>query len=281
MMRLIKIEALKNFSYRPFKVFSILYFAILALLLFIGLMDINVGGFTLNLRDQGIYDFPELWHFTTWLVGLFKIFLGFIIIYSVTQEFTHRMFKQNIIDGLSKKEFLISKVLTILMFSLVSTVVVFLVSLGLGLSYSEDTSSTVLFKEMFFIGNYLLKLVTFFSFLMFLSILLRNAIFVFLSFFVWWVIEAILTSLESFRTFKAGNIENLDSTIVRPTMISDYLPLETMSRLVPNPAKRTTIGKVFGESVPTEFPTGSVIMSLIYIAVFIGLSYWIMKRRDW
>jgi hypothetical protein len=54
MIRLLKIEALKNFAYRPFKIFSILYFSILALLLFIGLIDINIGGFTLNLKDQGI-----------------------------------------------------------------------------------------------------------------------------------------------------------------------------------------------------------------------------------
>jgi len=30
-----------------------------------------------------------------------------------------------------------------------------------------------------------------------------------------------------------------------------------------------------------EFPTESVIMCVIYTAVFIGLSYWILKKRDW
>ena len=171
-------------------------------MLFIGLIDINIGGFTLNLKDQGIYDFPELWNFTTWLVGLFKIFLGCIIVFSITQEFTNRKFKQNIIDGLSKKEFLTSKILTIISFSLISTLVVFLVSLGLVLTYSEETTSAVMFKEIYFIGTYFLKLITFFSFFMFLSILFRNAIFVFLGFFVWWIFENILTGIEFFTLLK-------------------------------------------------------------------------------
>lgn len=281
MIRLLKIEALKNFSYKPFKIFSILYFSILAILLFIGLIDINIGGFTLNLKDQGFYDFPELWNFTTWLVGLFKIFLGSIIVFSITQEFTNRMFKQNIIDGLSRKEFLTSKILTILVFSGVSTIVVFLVSLGLGLSYSEETSNAFIFKEIYFIGTYFLKLVTFFSFFMFMSILFRNAIFVFLGFFVWWFIENIITGIEYFTLFKNVKPEDQQALAANTTFFTDYLPLGSMSNLVPNPAKRTTLAKMFGENVQMEFPIESVVMCLIYTAIFIGLSYWILKKRDW
>ena len=250
-------------------------------MLFIGLIDINIGGFTLNLKDQGIYDFPELWNFTTWLVGLFKIFLGCIIVFSITQEFTNRMFKQNIIDGLSKKEFLTSKILTIISFSLISTLVVFLVSLGLGLTYSEETTSAVMFKEIYFIGTYFLKLITFFSFFMFLSILFRNAIFVFLGFFVWWIFENILTGIEFFTVLKNVKVEEQEALIAKTTFFTDYLPLGSMSNLVPNPAKRTTLAKMLGENLKMEFPTESVIMCVIYTAVFIGLSYWILKKRDW
>ena len=154
MLRLLKIEWLKNFSYRPFKIFSILYFIILGGLLFIGLVDIQFGEFTLNLKDQGIYDFPALWNFTTYIVAILKIFLGCIIIFSITQEFTNRMFKQNIIDGLSRQEFVISKVFTIVIFSFVSTLIVMIISFILGFLYSKDTSFEMVFREFYFIGNY-------------------------------------------------------------------------------------------------------------------------------
>jgi len=281
MIRLLKIEALKNFSYKPFKIFSILYFVILGLLLFIGLVDINIGGFELNLKDQGIYDFPELWHFTTWLVALFKIFLGCIIVFSITQEFTNRMFKQNIIDGLSKKEFLLSKVLTILIYSLISTIVVAIISYGLGMAYSEETGSNVVFNEVYFIGNYFLKLVTFFSFFMFLSILFRNAIFVFLSFFVWWVVESILKAIEFFLLVKNVKPEDQQLVSAKSFFITDYLPLSAMDRLIPNPAMRTSLAKMTGNEYKFDYPFDILFLCIAYSLLFIGLSYLILKKRDW
>ncbi len=113
MNRLLKIEWLKNYNYRPFKVFTVLYFSILIVLLFVGLVDFDLFGNKINLKEQGIYNFPEIWNFTTYIVGLLKIFLGCIIIFSICQEFSNKMFKQNIIDGFSRKEFIISKLLTI------------------------------------------------------------------------------------------------------------------------------------------------------------------------
>ena len=53
MKRLIAIEYYKNLTYRPFKVFTTLYFIILIALLFIGLVDIKFSeGFQINLKDR-------------------------------------------------------------------------------------------------------------------------------------------------------------------------------------------------------------------------------------
>jgi hypothetical protein len=58
MIRLLKLEYLKNLNYVPFKVFAGLYFVILVVLLFIGLIDFDIFGQTINLKEQGMYDFP-------------------------------------------------------------------------------------------------------------------------------------------------------------------------------------------------------------------------------
>ncbi|MEF9480614.1 hypothetical protein OWR28_25670 [Chryseobacterium sp. 1B4] len=53
MIKLLKLEYYKNLNYKPFKVFTILYFAILIALLFIGLVDFDVLGGTVNLKNRG------------------------------------------------------------------------------------------------------------------------------------------------------------------------------------------------------------------------------------
>ena len=202
MIRLLKLEYLKNLNYKPFRIFVGLYFVVLTLLLFIGLVDFDIAGLKVNLKEQGMYDFPGIWNFTTYIVGLLKIFLGCIIVFSICQEFSNRMFKQNLIDGLSREEFIFSKLLTILVFTAFSTLLVFVIAFILGKSYSSTQESDLVFKEIYFIFNYFLKLFTFFSFLMFLSVLFRKSIFVFLGFFMVWFVEGVLSGIEKFTLMK-------------------------------------------------------------------------------
>jgi len=281
MIKLLKLEYYKNLNYKPFKVFTILYFAILIALLFIGLVDFDLFGGTINLKEQGIYNFPEIWNFTTWIVALLKIFLGLIIVFSISQEFSNRMFKQNTIDGLSRKEFITSKLLTISIFTIVSTAIVLGLTIFLGYQYSNTTESTKVFAEIFFIGNYFVKLFTFFCFLMFLSILLRKSVFVFLALFVLWIGEAILTTIEVFSKVKGMQGAQRNEILQNDFFITHLLPLESMSNLIPNPMMRLNMAKSIGIKYEFHYPTESLIACLVWCAIFIFASYWILRRRDW
>ncbi|RXM53641.1 MULTISPECIES: ABC transporter permease [unclassified Chryseobacterium] len=281
MIKLLKLEYYKNLNYKPFKVFTILYFAILIALLFIGLVDFDIFGGTINLKEQGIYNFPEIWNFTTWIVALLKIFLGLIIVFSISQEFSNRMFKQNTIDGLSRKEFITSKLLTISIFTIVSTAIVLGITLFLGYQYSNTTESTKVFAEIFFIGNYLVKLFTFFCFLMFLSILLRKSVFVFLALFIFWIGEGILKALEVYSKVKGMQGPQRNEVLQNDFFISHLLPLESMSNLIPNPMIRLDMAKMMGLKYEFHYPTESLIACLVWCAIFIFGSYWILRKRDW
>ncbi|MEY8759412.1 ABC transporter permease [Chryseobacterium tongliaoense] len=281
MLKLLKLEYYKNLNYRPFKVFTILYFAILIALLFIGLVDFDLFGGTINLKEEGIYNFPEIWNFTTWIVALLKIFLGLIIVFSISQEFSNRMFKQNTIDGLSRNEFIGSKLLTIGIFTVVSTLIVFIITILLGFQYSNNTTSEMVFKEIFFIGNYFVKLFTFFCFLMFLSILLRKSVFVFLALFVFWIGEGILTAVETFSKVSGMQGPQRNEVLQNDFFITHLLPLESMSSLIPNPMMRLNMAKMMGLKYEFHYPTESMIACLVWCAIFIFGSYWILKKRDW
>lgn len=281
MIRLLKLEYLKNLNYRPFKVFAGLYFIVLTALLFIGLVDFEIFGQKVNLKEQGMYNFPSIWNFTTYIVGLLKIFLGCIIVFSICQEFSNRMFKQNLIDGLSREEFIMSKLLTILVFTGFSTLVVFIITFILGKSYSETQESDLVFKEIYFIFNYFLKLFAFFSFLMFLSILFRKSIFVFLGLFMVWFVEAVLSGIEKFSIVNDVNTDNPPKVPIAHTYFTDFLPLGSITNLIPNPIIRTNLAKMFGMQFKFEYPWESVMACIVWSIVFVAGSYYILKKKDW
>lgn len=191
------------------------------------------------------------------------------------------MFKQNLIDGLSREEFIMSKLLTILVFTGFSTLFVFVIAFILGKSYSVTQESDLVFKEIYFIFNYLLKLFTFFSFLMFLSVLFRKSIFVFLGFFMVWFGEGILSGIEKFTMMKNIDPKNKATMVLDHTYLTDFLPLGSMSALIPNPAVRTNMGKMFGMEFKFDYPWESVVACIVWSAIFVAGSYWILKKKDW
>ncbi|UOE37170.1 MULTISPECIES: ABC transporter permease [Chryseobacterium] len=281
MMKLLKLEYYKNLNYTPFKVFTIMYFAILVIFLFMGLADLEIFGSTINLKEQGMYNFPEIWNFTTYIVALLKIFLGLIIVFSICQEFSNRMFKQNTIDGLSREEFIGSKLLTISIFTIISTILVFGITLFLGLNYSKTTDSALVYQEMYFIGSYFLKLFTFFCFLMFLSILLRKSMFVFLAFFALWVGESIIGGIETFAKVQGTQMAERNEILQHDFFFSKLLPLESMSSLIPNPMFRLNMAKALGLKYEFTYPIDSLIACVVWCGLFILGSYLILKKRDW
>jgi hypothetical protein len=244
--------------------------------------SIPILGIPVNIRDQGFLNFPQIWNFLTYITALLKIFLGLIIIFTISNEFTTKMFKQNVIDGLSKKEFIISKVLTIGLLSLISTLVVLLMGLILGYSFSNTTDFSIAFKEFYFILGYFLKLFTFLSFLFFITVLLKRVVFVFLSFFLWWILEIILLVVE----YTSKVVEKFDSQGNRiteePFLITNYLPLNSISNLIDEPFQRIQmVSQITGGSFEFSIPYGSILASIIYSTLFILGSYWLIKKKDW
>ncbi len=282
MKRLIRIEWLKNFSYFPVILFSSIYFSLVIGFTLICAQTIPIFGISIKLLDQGFLDFPQIWNFLTYFTGLLKIFLGLIVIFTISNEFTNKLFKQNIIDGLSRKEFLFSKVLTITLLSLLSTGIVVSMGLILGFSFSKSTELNLIFKESYFILGYFLKLFSFLTFLLFITVLLKRVVFVFLTFFIWWVVEIILTVIE----YQSRVIEKFDESGRNVTekiqLLTDYLPLNTMSKLVEEPFQRIRlIESMTGGKYTFEIPYFAVITSIGYSILFLYGTFYIMKKRDW
>lgn len=275
MLRLLKIEWNKIYYYKAARVFTFIYFGLLILMgLFLSQFKTSVNGTDLDLAKLGAFDFPYIWQNITYFAAIGKIFLAVIIITNITNEYSNRTLKQNLIDGLSKKEFIQSKFLTTLVFSLLSTLFIFLIGLILGVSFSENSIS--FFQNIDFIGAYFMKLVLFFSFCMFLSVLMKKTAFSFLMLFVWWVLESILGGVESFLRIKF-----FDQNPLKVKMVYNYLPLQTSSNLIKFPELSLEDYILGGR----PFTQGAVdysffIVSVFYIIIFVMLSYILLKKRD-
>lgn len=103
MKRLLQIELIKLWNNRASKILIYGYFILLTSIALIAAIKFDIGPIKFHLAEQGIFNFPYIWHFNTFVAALLKIFLAIIIVSMMSNEYTYKTIKQNLIDGLSKK----------------------------------------------------------------------------------------------------------------------------------------------------------------------------------
>ena len=177
MKRLLQIEYIKLWNNRSSRFLIIAYFALLTSIALIAAIKFDIGPIQFHLAEQGIFNFPYIWHFNTYVAAIFKLFLAIVIVSMMSNEYSNKTIKQNLIDGLSKMEFIASKFLTVLVFAGISTLFVFVVSLILGGVYSDYNELSIVFSDLEFLLAFFVKLIGFFSFCLFLGILVKRSAF--------------------------------------------------------------------------------------------------------
>lgn len=273
MNRLFRIEWNKLFYNRGTRIFLILYFILIAALgMVLPNFKPNANGLELDFIELGALNFPTIWHNIAWLIGLGKFFLAVIIINNITNEYSFGTFKQNSIDGLTRLEFFSSKLLMNLIFVVGSTLLVFAIVLVLGAQFAEEFKFN---KGIEFLAGYFVEVFAFISLAMFLAFLLKKSTFAILSIFILTIIELILIGFESY--FRGPQNLAGDKTI----LISSFLPIRSNANIVDYPSisisSYFTTGKLFQESfVAWDY----FAINVLYIIVFLGLSYLIIKKRD-
>ncbi|QNJ98343.1 ABC transporter permease [Constantimarinum furrinae] len=278
MLRLLNIELQKLKYNRSAKIISIVYFALICFIAFIVSIEFDFGGVKFRVADQGIFNFPFIWHFNTWVAAWLKIFFAIVIVSIVSNEYSYRTLKQNLIDGLSKREFLTSKILTVILFTVISTIFLFIVTMILSLIFSDYNEVSIIFSDMQYMGAYFLKLLCFFSFCMFLAFWVKRSAFALGFLGLWQVIEGLIAIL--FQYIKVKTEVNLFETVY------NYLPLNAMSDLISEPFTRfgavqsaaTQLGESFDKNY--DVPLLSVGICIVWTGLFIYWSYAILKRRD-
>ncbi|MEN8704490.1 MAG: ABC transporter permease subunit [Polaribacter sp.] len=280
MFRLLNIEFHKLRYNKASKVLSIIYFGLLTSIALIAAIKFEFGSFKLHLADAGIFNFPYIWHFNTFIAAILKFFLLLVIVSMMSNEYSYKTLKQNLIDGLSKKEFILSKFYTVIAFALISTLFVFVVSFILGKVYSDYDEFSIIMSDLDYLLAFFVKLVGFFSFGLFLGILVKRSAFAVGAMFVWLIIESM------FKGYLYWQFQGAENTGEKVDAIMQFLPLEAMSNLIKEPFSRlgavrsaaNTMGEVFTKSYAVEF--SNVLIVSLWTFLFIYLSYKLLLKRD-
>lgn len=272
MIKLLKIELLKFISYKAFWLMLLFYATLLAIMIFgiPGLIDYiaEKSGDASKFRifKAIVFNFPDIWQNITYVASaqyFIKILLGIIVIIVITNEYHFLTIRANIIAGFDKKDFLIAKIELILLLSLFSTLIIFLSGLYLGFLNSASTSIELVFGKMIFLLGYYIEITAFLLFCLLLGIIFKKTGITFVVLFVYLIVEPILEY-------------NLSDKI------TPYLPLNAINNIIQTP--NTSLIKIKSADFNMEFQEVvsflDVGVCIIYAALFIFLSYIILKRRD-
>lgn len=273
MLRLLQLELQKLLLNRASKVLIFISFILPFFVIILSSLRIDFFGFfTLELGHYGLFNFPIVWHITTFFASQFKFFFAIVVVSMIGNEYSNKTIKQNLIDGLSKKEFILSKFYTIVFFSAVATVLIFIICLVIGLYYSSISEAHLIFRETEYLLAYFIKLVGFFSLCLFLGMLVKRSAFALAFLFVLYILEWIIYGIMAWKI----NEDIADK-------IQNFFPLKSMYKLIDQPFQRIAISKApNGQDFMYDFAVHWHEIAIVvgWTALFIFLSFRLLKKRD-
>lgn len=258
MLHLLKIEWLKLRNYKAFWIFLGLYI--------IGLFSINyvLYQFQNEIKKSGMpfellpYNYPKVYQTIAWISSWLLYFPGMLIILVISNEYSFKTHRQNIIDGLTRREFILSKILVALSLALVTTLFTFIIAVIYGSYFSGSFS----FEGIEYILYCFLQSLCYLFFAMILAVLLRRSGLALAIFFLYGLIFEQLIG------------RFVDIKVLQSNSFWYYMPLEASDVLIP-----ITFGqKVIYKDAPTD--SVLLIVVLMYISLFCFFSFRKFERDD-
>jgi hypothetical protein len=248
MAHLLKIEWLKIKNYKAFWVFSILYLASIFLINYIA-WSIQQQTFQQAPQAEQMfgnpYAFPRVWQTVGWMSSWLLYLPGMLMIMLMTNEFNFKTHRQNVIDGLSRHQFIIVKMILVLLMAVIITVINFITALIFGTITSGQFGT----EGLEFIAYVFLQSLGYIFFALMLAVLFRRsglAIIVFILFGL--IFEWLITAVLTFQ--------------LHLTPYSYFLPLQTSDVLIPLPFGKEMIYK----NAPSALSLVAAI--LVYITAY-------------
>ena len=218
-------------------------------------------GFKALIASDNPFDFPHIWSYITFSASFFNVLLAVIIVVVTTNDFQYKTMRQNIIDGMSKRQVILSKFILVFFLSFIATIYTCLVGLLIGLL---ESTTYDWYENIHLIVLYFVQTLGYFSFAFLFAIIVKRPAIAIVSFILYFPVETIIGKLMNSEAYQV-------------------FPLKVFADLTPMPFFKSLVASVKnkGGDAPWILDTNiQIILSLVYVLLFFVLSYWLLKRKD-
>lgn len=242
MLRLLHIEFLKVKSYPTFWVFMGSY--VLLILLF-------SSSSSPSATDPAalFLGTPSVWNKLVQNASFFNLLLGILTILLVTNEFTFRTFRQNIVDGLSRAEAITAKFILVLAIALVCILFLFVYGTIKGFTTGQFEHLGGMFTDISYLFKLFLQMLGYMSIAALLAFLIKRAALAIVAYLIYMV------PLERLLWFSL------------PDELDRYLPVHVLSSLVP-----IDFFEMFSRSIRAVEPLQPEVVYMLAV-IYAGLCY--------
>ncbi|MBC8048198.1 MAG: ABC transporter permease subunit [Fimbriimonadaceae bacterium] len=260
MMKLLNIELKKLLPYRAFKIMLLIFVISLAGTVIVG-KQLNKVSDMIPGEQVNTLGFPNVWNFYLYTCLFFNIILALLVIFVVSNEYTYRTIRQNIIDGMTRNDIVTGKILLIFLLSVLSTLTVYITGIIAGMMYSSSWEFADIFERNSLLFGYFLQ-----------TLCILAMAYLFATIFKRSGIATIAFILFIFP------IDVLINQAIFKGDINDYMPVSNMFRKIIEAPYNALLRS--DAAVQTEPGILSICVTVFYILFFFGAGWYITKKRD-
>lgn len=210
------------------------------------------------------FSFPEGWRTMAYFSSIFVFIPAIVVIMLITNEYSYKTNRQNIIDGWSRANFMTGKLIDVLLMSTLVTLLFTVVALIIGYSNSNSGDAGP-WKMSYYIGLFALQTFSQLSLAFMTGLIVRKS-FIALAIFTFYfiILEPIAINVLKYK---------LNSNLGR------FFPLEVSQKLLPKPA---FIGRIDEAAYQASLNAVKyhVFYTLMLVLLTWGFCFWLYKRRD-
>ncbi|MFK7810766.1 MAG: ABC transporter permease subunit [Saprospiraceae bacterium] len=267
MLYFLKIEWKKFYKNTVFRVLAILYMLVMpgifTLLYIVPKPEIAQN------EMQGFFMFPNIWKYVGFLGNWSVFFLfGFAMILSITTEYSNKTLRQNIITGMTRRDFFLSKLTWAIALSIGATTYYALTCTVIGFLQTDTFYLSKFLQEINYVPRFFLMSLGFMSIAFLFGLLFRRtglSLVIYLMYNI--ALEPLFRYAVHMRFFKNKSMH--------------FYPMNSMEDLVPVPFVEM-LDEFMTENKFTFLlePSEAILTAGVYTVLIFGCCYWLLQRRD-
>ena len=210
------------------------------------------------------FELPEAWHTVGFFSSIFVFIPAILVIMLITNEYSFKTQRQNIIDGWSRNQFITGKIISVLFITVLITLLYILITLFIGF-VNGATLGSLNYNQTEYIGYFALQTFSQLSLAFLIGFLVKRA-FLGLGLFIFYflILENYLVAILKKYASDQGR----------------FLPIEMSDRMIPVPA---FLGKLSNpekyQHLVDSIPTHVGLTVLLTIGIWV-ICYVVNLKRD-